>query len=120
LQQLVEVVGPDRLLGLVALDQDVRGAGVAPVVQQHAEAGAGDLLRERHELVVTAPAARRQRDPRSFLADHPIMDIEASDPGDRHGGSRWKWSARFYPHACKGSSAMSAICSFSSRMRSCQ
>jgi hypothetical protein len=45
LHECVQVVGPDLVFGADALDADVGGAAVAPVVQQHAIACLGEPLR---------------------------------------------------------------------------
>src|SRR5689334_9086456 len=80
-EERVEIVGPDLLFALRALDQDVGGAGVAPIVQHHANAVRGDLLRERHELGETAPPAGDEREPRAARADDAIVDVDAAYPG---------------------------------------
>ena len=87
LQQLMQVVEPERFLGDVALDQHVGAAGVAAVVQHDAIAGVGELGGERHELVVAAPAAGDQRHPRAAIADDLVEDVHSADFGDRHGVS---------------------------------
>ncbi len=84
LQQHLQIVGPGDLLDLVAIEQNFGGAGVAPVVQQHAIAAAGDLRRERNELVVGAPAAGDQRHPGAAFADDLIVDVDATDFFNRH------------------------------------
>ena len=43
-QQLVEVVGPYLVFGMPAVERDAGGAAIAPVVDEHAIAGLGDLL----------------------------------------------------------------------------
>ena len=83
-QQFVQVVGPDFLFRLGAVDPDVGGAGIAPVVQQHAKAAGGDLVRQRHEFIVRAPAARDQHHPRATVAHDLVNDIHAANVLDRH------------------------------------
>jgi hypothetical protein len=80
----VQIVGPDFFLGLGAVDPDVGGAGIAPVVQQHAKTAGRDLFRQRHELVVRAPAARDQYHPGATVAHDLVNDIHAANVLDRH------------------------------------
>ena len=81
---LVQIVGPDFFFGLGAVDADIGGAGIAPVVQQHAKAAGRDLLRQRHELIVRAPAARDQHHPGAAVAHDLVNDIHAANVLDRH------------------------------------
>ena len=55
-EQLVEVVGPDLVLGFLALDDDVGGAAVAAIVKQDAVPRLGDQLGEGQDDVEIAPA----------------------------------------------------------------
>ena len=48
------------------------------------KAAGGDLLRQRHELVVGAPAARDQHHPGATVAHDLINDIHAANVLDRH------------------------------------
>src|SRR5262249_47633689 len=83
--QRVHVLGPDHLLALIAFDQHVGGAGVAPIVQHDAVPARGELLRQRNELVMAASAACREHDPRATLADLLPVDVDSADVGDGHG-----------------------------------
>ena len=80
----VQVVGPDFLFGLGAVDPNVGGAGIAPIVQQHAKAAGRDLLRQRHEFVVRAPPARDQHHPGATVAHDLVNDINAANVLYRH------------------------------------
>ena len=51
-----EILGPFVVFRL-ALDRDARGAAIAPVVDNHAMPGLGDLLAERSDPGAGAPAA---------------------------------------------------------------
>src|ERR1700685_3069266 len=80
----MQIVGPDLFFGLGAVDPDVGGAGIAPVVKQYAKAASRDLLRQRHELVVRAPAAGDQHHPGATVAHDLVNDIHAANVFDRH------------------------------------
>jgi hypothetical protein len=83
-QQRLHIAGPDRLLAVVAFDQDVGSAGVAAVVQHHPIAVPGEFLGERNEFIVAAPAARRHDDPRPAVADDPPVDVHSVDFAHGH------------------------------------
>src|ERR1043165_9514138 len=53
--EFMQIVGPDLVLGSRAVERHLRGAAVAPVMQQHAIAVRGDAFREIGQLVVSAP-----------------------------------------------------------------
>ena len=55
--QRVQIVGPDVVFGFVAVDDDVGGAAVAPVVQQHPVARLCDAGAERAYCFQRAAAA---------------------------------------------------------------
>jgi hypothetical protein len=48
-EQGVEIIGPDLILGFVALDDDIRGTAVAAIMQQYTIAGCCHLGGERHD-----------------------------------------------------------------------
>jgi hypothetical protein len=81
----MRVVDPERFFRLVALDQDVGGAGVAAIMQDHTEAVRRDLARERHHFVMRAPSADQQCEKGTAVSDDLIGDVDAADFCDRHG-----------------------------------
>jgi len=82
-QQFVQIFGP-FLVFAVAVDGDAGGAAIAPVVDQHAMPGLGDLGCERPQRTAGAPPARLQRHPRSPVAQHFVIDVETADFRDGH------------------------------------
>jgi hypothetical protein len=52
---------------------------IASIVQQHAEPMGGDLVGQGDEFAIAAPAARRQRQPGTCTADHPVVDLDTTD-----------------------------------------
>src|SRR5581483_1527463 len=84
-QQLRQVVRPDLLLRLLAVDDHVRGAAVAAVVDEDAVAGGGDGPRQGLHRLLGGAAAGRERHPRPVLAQDFVADICAVDLRYRHG-----------------------------------
>src|SRR2546430_418982 len=74
----------DRRRLRLALDGDPRGAAIAPVVDDHAVAGLGDLRGKRAQRGPGAPPARLQRDEWAALAENLVIDVNAPDIGDGH------------------------------------
>jgi len=64
-------------------DGDVGKPAVAPVVDEHAVTGIGDVLRQRFHVVERA-AAGRERDPRAATAEELIIDVHSAHVGDGH------------------------------------
>ncbi len=83
-QQLVQIVGPNLVFGIPALERDTGGAAVAPVVDEHAIAGLGDLLPERLDPHQAAPPAGLQGHPRAPLAEHFVINFDPTDGRYRH------------------------------------
>src|SRR5438093_8216116 len=80
----MQILGP-FLVFRFAFDGDRGGAAIAPVIEDDAIAGLGDLLAERAQRRSGAPAARLQADEWSALAEDLVVDLDAADLGDRHG-----------------------------------
>src|SRR5581483_1711267 len=87
-EQLVQILGPFRVFA-VAVDGDVGAAGVAPVVDDDAVAGLGDLLAERAHPDRAAPPARLQHDERAALAENVETQLDAADARALHGRPPW-------------------------------
>ena len=88
-QQLAQILGPDLVLGIAALERDAGGAAIAPVVDQHPVAGFGDLLGQRPDPDQAAPTAGLQRHPRAVPTEDLIVDVDTADLGDRHLSLPW-------------------------------
>ena len=71
----MQILGPFVVFRL-ALDRDARGAAIAPVVDDDAMTGLGDLLGERSDPRTAAPTARLQRDERATLAEGTMLTEE--------------------------------------------
>src|SRR5262249_12613328 len=65
--------------------------GVAPVVQHHAVPARGELAREGNELVMAAPAAGGQHDPRPAIANLLPVDVHSADVCNGHVPPRFVW-----------------------------
>ena len=57
---------------------DIRSAGIAPIMQQHAETPRGNLARKRDKLLIAAPATGNQRNPGARITDNFIIDIKST------------------------------------------
>jgi hypothetical protein len=80
----VEVLRPDFVFGHLGADCDIGKAAIAAVVNEHAVAGIGDVLRQRFDVVERAAAAGRERDPRAGAAEHLVVDVHSAQLGDGH------------------------------------
>src|SRR5207253_1791789 len=65
-EQGVEVIGPDFILGFVAFDDDIRGAAVAAIMEQHTVTGCRHLRGEWHDTAQVAAATWGERHPRAM------------------------------------------------------
>src|SRR5262249_36980489 len=65
-------------------DCDVGEAAIASVVDEHAVAGIGDVLRQGFDVVERAAAAGRERDPGAAGAEDFVIDIYSAHMGDGH------------------------------------
>jgi hypothetical protein len=83
-KERVEVLRPDFVFGEVSADGDIGKAAVAAVVDEHAVAGVGDVLRQRFHIVERAAAARRERDPRAGAAEDLVIDVHSAHLSDEH------------------------------------
>jgi hypothetical protein len=83
-EQFMNVVGPDLVLRLVAIDDYVGGAAVAPVEDDHAVAKLGELAGLVLYAAEIAASARRQGDPWPGGAENLIVNINAANFCVRH------------------------------------
>ena len=88
-QQFAQILGPDLVLRIAAVERDGGGAAIAPVVDQHPIAGLGDLIGQRLDPGEGAPTAGLHRHPRAATAEHLIIDVDAADRYDRHSSPPW-------------------------------
>src|SRR5438132_14242205 len=86
-EQRVEVIGPDLILGFVARDDDIRGAAVAAIMEQHTVAGCRHLGGERHDTAEVAATTGGKRYPGAMLAKDLVMDVHAAYSGYGHRSS---------------------------------
>src|SRR5207245_2722727 len=86
-EQGIEVIGPDLILGFVALDNDIRGTAVAAIMQQHTVAGCRHLRGERHDTAQIAAATRGKRHPGAMRAKDLVIDVYAAYVGYEHRSS---------------------------------
>ena len=86
-EQGIEVIGPDFILGFVARNDDIRGAAVAAIMQQHTVAGCRHPRGERHDAAQVAAATGRKRHPGAMLAKDLVIDVHAAYVGYGHRSS---------------------------------
>jgi hypothetical protein len=67
-EQLVNVVGPDLIFRIVAVNHDIGRAAIAPIKNDDAVAALGHAGNDQLDATDIAPAAGRQRDPRAAIA----------------------------------------------------
>ena len=77
----MDIVGPDLVFRILAIDDDVRSAAVPPVEDDDAMAGLGHFAGEQFDAADIAPAAGRKRHPRAVIAEHFIIDVDTADVG---------------------------------------
>src|SRR5438132_5230972 len=77
-EQGVEVIGPDFILGFVAFDDDIRGAAVAAIMEQHTVTGCRHLRGEWHDTAQVAAATWGERHPRAMLAKDLVMNVHTA------------------------------------------
>src|SRR4029453_2420903 len=83
-EQGVEVIGPDLILGFIAYDDDIRGAAVAAIVEQHTVAGCRHPRGERHDTAQVAAATGGKCHPRTMLAKDLVIDVHAAYVSNGH------------------------------------
>src|SRR5438128_4410962 len=86
-EQGLEVIGPDLILGFVALDDDIRGAAVAAIMQQYMVASGRHLRGERHDTAEIAAATGGKRHPGAIFTKDLVMDVHAAYVGYGHRSS---------------------------------
>ena len=84
-KEFVEILRPDFVFGHLGADGDVGKPTIAAVVDEHAIAGIGDMLRQRLHVIERAAPARRERDPRAGAAEDLVIDVHSAHLGDGHG-----------------------------------
>ena len=75
----MQVVCPDLLFAINAVDQNIGGAGIAAVVQQHAIVMRGKLVGNRQQLLMAASPTGDERNPRAGRTDDLIVNIDSAD-----------------------------------------
>ena len=83
-QQLVQIVRPDLVFRILAVERHVGRPAIAAVVDEDAVAGLGHRLGQIADLVHGAAAARRQRHPRAAPAQDLVVDVDAPHLRNRH------------------------------------
>ena len=108
-KEFVEILRPDFVFGHLGADGDVGKPTIAAVVDEHAIAGIGDMLRQRLHVVERAAPARRERDPRAGAAEDLVIDVHSAHLGDGHGVLRVN-RGHFIPGALAASRATWPTC----------
>src|SRR5438093_9805738 len=86
-EQGVEVIGPDLILGFVTGNDDIRGAAVAAIMEQHTVAGCRHLRGEWHDTAQIAAATGGKRHPGAMLAQDLVIEVYAAYVGYGHRSS---------------------------------
>src|SRR5207249_8278570 len=71
----------------VAGNDDIRGAAVAAIMEQHTVASRRHLLGERQDAAKIAAATRRKCHPRTMLTKDLVVDVHTSYVGYGHRSS---------------------------------
>src|SRR5258705_12300433 len=72
----MNIVRPDFVFGFLTVDDDIGGSAVAPIVDDDAIAKIGQRLCLSLDAADVASAARRQRHPRTTVAENFVVDVD--------------------------------------------
>src|SRR5574341_1439556 len=81
-QQIMDVVGPDFVFRLVAIDHDVGSAAVAPVEDDDSVSALSHFAGEQFYAANITPPAWRERDPWTAVAEYLVVDVDAANFSD--------------------------------------
>src|SRR5580765_510968 len=77
-EQLMNIIGPNLVFRIVAIDDDIGGAAIAPVEDDDPVTGFGHFASESLNAAYIAPAAGRKRHPRTVITKHFIVDVDSA------------------------------------------
>jgi hypothetical protein len=80
----MDVVSPNLVLRLRAVDDDIGVSAIAPVEDDDSVTALGDLGREQFDAANIAAPPGRERDPWATIAENFIIHIDAANFGDGH------------------------------------
>jgi hypothetical protein len=76
--QLVNIIGPDLVFRILAIDDDVGSTAVAPVEDYDAVAGLRHFAGEQLDAADIATAAGRERHPRAVVTEYFIIHVDTA------------------------------------------
>ncbi len=83
-EQLMNIVRPNLVFRVTAIDHDIGCAAVAPVEDDDAITEIGEIFCLQLDATDVAPTAWRQRHPGPLIAEDLIVDVYAADICGRH------------------------------------